>query len=101
MGGFLFEILDFLVLAMVVVGMLRKVASLFRATRVDVRTTGGARPGPAAASGHHAEMARDPVCGMFVSTELPYQLRQGGETVHFCSDDCLKKFRKEPSRAAS
>ncbi|MBZ5543834.1 MAG: YHS domain-containing protein [Acidobacteriia bacterium] len=39
------------------------------------------------------ETARDPVCGMFVSTELSHQLRRGGETLHFCSRECLERFQ--------
>jgi YHS domain-containing protein len=43
-------------------------------------------------------MARDPVCGMFVSTELSRRLNRGGQTLHFCSDECLEKFRRQKSR---
>jgi YHS domain-containing protein len=41
------------------------------------------------------ETARDPVCGMFVSTEVSHQLRQGGETLHFCSQECLDRYQSE------
>jgi YHS domain-containing protein len=44
-----------------------------------------------------APMVRDPQCGMFVSTEVSHRLKKGGETLHFCSQDCLEKYR---SRAA-
>ncbi|MGH9396607.1 MAG: YHS domain-containing protein [Terriglobia bacterium] len=37
---------------------------------------------------------RDPVCGMFVSTELSHQLEWHGKTLHFCSEECLKQYRK-------
>lgn len=37
---------------------------------------------------------RDPVCGMFVSTELSHRLNWHGETLHFCSEECLKQYRK-------
>ena len=40
------------------------------------------------------EMARDPVCGMFVSTELSHRLNQGGQTLHFCSQECLERYQK-------
>ena len=101
MGSFLFEILDFVVLVLFVVGLLRRVGSMFRATRIDIRTSGTAKPPPGGQSKHHGEMARDPICGMFVSTELPYQIRQGGDVVHFCSRECLEKFRKETPHVAS
>jgi YHS domain-containing protein len=38
---------------------------------------------------------RDPVCGMFVSTELSHRLVRGSETFHFCSNECLERYRKE------
>lgn len=37
--------------------------------------------------------ARDPVCGMFVSTELSHKLNEGGKVLHFCSEACLEKYR--------
>jgi YHS domain-containing protein len=41
------------------------------------------------------ETARDPVCGMFVSTEVSHRLRRGEETLHFCSRECLDRFQSE------
>jgi YHS domain-containing protein len=38
---------------------------------------------------------RDPVCGMFVSTELSHRLVRGSETLHFCSNECMERYRKE------
>jgi YHS domain-containing protein len=98
MGSFLFEILDFIVLALFVVAMARKLGSLFH---LQIRTSGGARPTPSSATPHRGEMVRDPVCGMFVSTELSQQLRQGAETLHFCSPECLKKYQRGAEHAAS
>ena len=40
------------------------------------------------------ETARDPVCGMFVSTELSQKLVLQGETLHFCSQECRERFRQ-------
>lgn len=57
------------------------------------------QPGPARSpetkAGH---MVRDPVCGMFVSTELSHRLNQGGETLHFCSEECLERYQKAEAR---
>ena len=43
----------------------------------------------------HGETARDPVCGMFVSTEVSHRLERDGRMLHFCSPECLKKFQSE------
>lgn len=45
------------------------------------------------------ETARDPVCGMFVSTELSHRLQRGGETLHFCSAECLERYESEASHS--
>jgi len=44
------------------------------------------------------ETARDPVCGMFVSTELSHRLNQGGQTLHFCSQECLERYQRSEAR---
>ncbi|MGE5326980.1 MAG: hypothetical protein ACM3NO_08065 [Deltaproteobacteria bacterium] len=41
------------------------------------------------------ETARDPVCGMFVSTEVSVPLKEDGKTLHFCSRECLERYQKE------
>lgn len=50
---------------------------------------------------HPGETVRDPVCGMFVSTELSHQLTQGTQTLHFCSQECLERYQKESAHAVS
>jgi YHS domain-containing protein len=41
--------------------------------------------------------ARDPVCGMFVSTELSQRLQRNGQTLHFCSRECMERYQKQGS----
>ena len=43
----------------------------------------------------YGEMARDPMCGMFVSTELSHRLDWNGKTLHFCSRECLQRYREQ------
>ena len=101
MGSFLFEILDFIVLMLFVMALARKIGSLFRPTRVNIRTSAGGPSTSPSSAPHRGEMARDPVCGIFVSTELPYQLWRGKDSLHFCSRECLEKFQKDPKHVAS
>ena len=42
--------------------------------------------------------ARDPVCGMFVSTEVSHRLVRGNETLHFCSKACLEQYEKKAAK---
>ncbi len=68
------------------------------------RLTGGqrghfqARPSAAPPPPHETrqgQTVRDPVCGMFVSTELSHRLTRDGRTLHFCSRECLERYQKE------
>jgi YHS domain-containing protein len=101
MGSFFLEILDFVILVLFLLGIVRKIGSLFSSPRTQVRTSGGRPATPPSAAPHRGEMARDPVCGMFVSTELSQQLRRGSDTLHFCSHQCLEKYQKDSEHVAS
>jgi Cu+-exporting ATPase len=51
-------------------------------------------------SGQHVEKAieKDPVCGMNVAKDSPYQHSHAGMTYRFCSQHCLHKFRAAPDK---
>jgi len=95
MGEFLGYLLD-AIFALMMLRMLYGVLRQFIAPR---RVHPGGRTSAAGprAGGAGGQMVRDPECGMFVSTEVSHRLRKGGETLHFCSEGCLEKYR---SRAA-
>jgi YHS domain-containing protein len=38
------------------------------------------------------KLVRDPVCGMHLAESLALPLKQGGETLHFCSPECRDKY---------
>jgi YHS domain-containing protein len=61
----------------------------------------GARRVPRSSSARviEGQTARDPVCGMFVSTELSHRLTRGKETLHFCSRECLERYQKNESQS--
>ncbi len=46
-------------------------------------------------------MVRDPVCGMFVSTEVSHRLVQGTQVLHFCSEDCREKYEKQTAKVSA
>ena len=90
--GYLLDAIFALMMLRMIYGALRQFLAPRRANR-DARTSAGGQR--AASAG--GQMVRDPECGMFVSTELSHRLRKGSETLHFCSEGCLEKYR---SRAA-
>ena len=42
---------------------------------------------------HAVQMARDPVCGIFVLPERAVTISDGRQRVHFCSTACRDKYR--------
>lgn len=101
MGSFLLDVLELVILALFVKAMARSLGSLYRSRRINIWTSVSGSAKPPSAPSHRGEMARDPVCGMFVSTELSHQLRQGAETLHFCSAECREKYQKDTEHVAS
>ena len=65
------------------------------------KVAGGPRRGgqKASASGTQGRTARDPVCGMFVSTEVSHRLVEDGQVLHFCSKKCMDSYEKQRARS--
>lgn len=43
----------------------------------------------------------DPVCGMEVKPDSPYQMQYEGRMYYFCSEHCLHKFKAHPEQYLS
>lgn len=55
----------------------------------------GARGGGGQAQQSSAvKLARDPVCGTYVTPRTALSLHAGTSTYYFCSEECRGKFRK-------
>jgi YHS domain-containing protein len=89
MGAFLEYLLD----AIFLVAMLRAVYSALRHFFAPVKQHSAAGSPRSSGAGVRGEMARDPECGMFVSTELSRRLHWKGQVLHFCSQECLEKYQ--------
>src|SRR5713101_1021440 len=88
--------IEYLLDAIFVVAIVRMVYSALRGFFGPRGASQGprARPAAAPATGNGGEMARDPECGMFVSTELSHRLRWSGQVLHFCSEQCLQRYQR-------
>jgi YHS domain-containing protein len=86
--GYFLDAIFALMMLRMLYGALRHFLSPRPAASAGRRSAEGSPPASAG-----SQMVRDPECGMFVSTELSHRLRKGGETLHFCSQDCLEKYR--------
>jgi len=40
------------------------------------------------------EMRRDPACGIFITESQAIIVKEKGEILYFCSEECREKFRK-------
>jgi YHS domain-containing protein len=90
---FLASLLDFAFIVGLAWVLLRTLWRFSRGSR-KVAMKSDANRGRAGARTAGGETARDPICGMFVSTEVSHRLIQGGETLHFCSEECLHKYQE-------
>lgn len=83
------------------VGVVWTITKTIRGITGAGRNVAGRRPGPKQSSAPKSaggRTVRDPVCGMFVSTEVSHRLTHGKEVLHFCSQDCLEKYEKEMAK---
>ena len=95
MGSLLVDILEFVILVLFLKAMVQRIGSMFRSPHIHIKTSGGGASTSSSVQPHRGEMVRDPVCGMFVSTELSHQVARGVNTLHFCSRECLEKYQKQ------
>ncbi len=65
----------------------------FQRAVVQGGTTMHGRTEPSAPMTKPKELFRDPVCGTYVAEDVAFLLVQGGESLHFCSRDCMEHFR--------
>jgi YHS domain-containing protein len=98
----MFQLFEYLfdLLVVIIIGKLlnRVMKSLFRTPPSSPRGSPSG-PGRSGETIHGGETARDPVCGMFVSTELSHKLTRGAQTLHFCSSECLERYQKNAPSA--
>jgi YHS domain-containing protein len=99
MGRLLGYVLELLLLFLLAEVLRRTLRQLFGTTRIHFWSTPGAPGRDSASETRRGETARDPICGMFVSTELSHQLTQGTQTLHFCSRECLERYQKDLENA--
>jgi YHS domain-containing protein len=47
------------------------------------------------------DMARDPVCGTYISNDTVLKLKYNNKLYHFCSKECMNRFREEKLKEVS
>ena len=101
MGRLLLYVFEFVTAVLFLRALGRSLRAVFGSSRIHVRTSRSGSQPRQSAGPQRGETARDPVCGMFVSTELSHRLTRGKETLHFCSRECLEQYQKDAAHVAS
>jgi YHS domain-containing protein len=89
--AYLFDLIVFVVIGRIASLIIQRVFGQSQASR----------SGPQGGVAHDAqptrqgETVRDPICGMFVSTELSYPLKEKGQVLHFCSRECMERYQRQ------
>lgn len=86
---YLFDLILITIVGWIIARIMQRLfgSPTIRSAAPRASATGASRPAIA------GETARDPVCGIFVSTELSHRLTRGKETLHFCSRECLERYQ--------
>jgi YHS domain-containing protein len=59
------------------------------------RVTGSASGSPPRLKGE--DLVKDPYCGTYIPINSAYKTTVNGETLYFCSRECLEKYKSENS----
>ena len=93
--AYLFDLIIFVVIGRLIALIFQRLfGSSLDNQRKSQRSTSQAVP-----DARQGETVRDPVCGMFVSKELAHRLSRDGQTLHFCSRECMERYQKEIAHA--
>ena len=83
------------------IGMVYAISRTIRGIMGGARRSVNGRPGGAqkrTSTASQGQMVRDPMCGMFVSTEVSHRLVEGGNVLHFCSESCKESYEKRTAK---
>ena len=84
---FLARLFRFLLLVLLAAWLVRLGRRLFAPAR--------SAPLPETPSGRHPkQLHRDPACGRYVPAEISHPLKTAEQTLHFCSRECLDRYRQ-------
>jgi len=99
--SFLSRLVRYLFWVIVVVWGIRLLRWLFGRELQDARQTVTGQPAAPNAQSQARRLVRDPVCGLHVAEVLAIPLREGSETVHFCSTQCRDKYAASMKKYAA
>jgi YHS domain-containing protein len=92
----MFRVIFELLLTVVVITVLRSIIGIVLKGFGEAMRSGSTPPGAAPRSSGQVpltgELKKDPICGTYISAATAIKEKVGGQTFHFCSQECRDKY---------
>jgi YHS domain-containing protein len=93
----MFRAIFYLLLTVVVITVLKSIVGIVlkgvaEAMKPGSSTAPGAPPRPTNQVPLTGELKKDPVCGTYIAAATSIKEKVGGQTLHFCSQECRDKY---------
>ena len=93
----MFRAIFYLFLTVVVITVLKSVVGIVlkgvaEAMKSPGSSAPGAPPRPSNQVPLTGELKKDPVCGTYIAAATSIKEKVGGQTIHFCSQECRDKY---------
>jgi YHS domain-containing protein len=91
----MFRAIFYLLLTVVVITVLKNIVGIVLKGVAEAMKPGSTTPGgprPPEQVPLTGELKKDPVCGTYIAAATSIKEKVGGETFHFCSQQCRDKY---------
>jgi YHS domain-containing protein len=92
----MFRAIFYLLLTVVVITVLKSIVGIVLKGVAEAMkpgsTTQGAAPRPSGQVPLTGELKKDPLCGTYIAAATSIKEKVGGQTIHFCSQECRDKY---------
>jgi len=91
----MFRVIFYLLLTVVVISVLKSIVGIFLKGFAQAMKASSNAPGAPRQSNQvplTGELKKDPVCGTYIAAATSIKEKVGGQTFHFCSQECRDKY---------
>ncbi|MGA2882325.1 MAG: YHS domain-containing protein [Bryobacteraceae bacterium] len=92
----MFRAIFYLLLTVVVITVLKSIIGIVLRGVSEAMKPGSSAPGAPPRSSNQVpltgELKKDPVCGTYIAAATSIKEKVGGQTFHFCSQECRDKY---------
>jgi YHS domain-containing protein len=98
----MFRAIFYLLLTIVVITVLKSIIGIVLKGVAEAMKPGSTAPGASARPSNQVpltgELKKDPVCGTYIAAATSIKETMGGQTFHFCSQECRDKYAASLAR---